>query len=101
MVELDAPHRLAYLWHSEEESLPTLVTWTLEPVEAGTRLRVEHIGPNGIQNSIKSTSHSVPLFIDRSLAVVRCIGRPITHAHATRAAQAQKLARKEVSQCTR
>lgn len=45
VVELDAPHRLAYTWRAEDEEIPTLVTWTLEPVEEGTYLHLEHIGP--------------------------------------------------------
>ena len=45
VVELEAPRRLAYTWQAESDDAPTLVTWTLEPVEEGTRLRLEHIGP--------------------------------------------------------
>ena len=45
VVELDAPHRLAYTWQAEDENLPTLVAWTLEPTEAGTRVTLEHVGP--------------------------------------------------------
>ncbi|HLK56862.1 MAG TPA: SRPBCC domain-containing protein [Chthonomonadaceae bacterium] len=44
VVELEAPSRLAYTWQAEGEDVPTLVTWTLVPVEAGTCLRLEHIG---------------------------------------------------------
>jgi uncharacterized protein YndB with AHSA1/START domain len=43
VIELDAPRRLAYTWRSDPETPPELVSWTLEPVEAGTRLRLEHI----------------------------------------------------------
>src|SRR5437868_2888446 len=35
VVELEAPHRLAYTWRSDPNSTPELVCWTLEPVEAG------------------------------------------------------------------
>ncbi len=45
VVELEAPRRLAYTWREQPEQTPDLVTWTLEPVEAGTRLRLEHTGP--------------------------------------------------------
>lgn len=50
VIEVEAPHRLAYLWQSEDDKVPTLVTWTLEPLDAGTLLRIEHIGPqaNGL-----------------------------------------------------
>ena len=47
VVELDAPHRLAFTWSSEPDAPPDLVCWTLEPVEAGTRLRLEHIAIDG------------------------------------------------------
>lgn len=43
VVELDAPRRLAYTWRSDPDSPPDLVSWTLEQVESGTRLRLEHI----------------------------------------------------------
>jgi uncharacterized protein YndB with AHSA1/START domain len=42
VVELDEPRRLSYTWQSEPDQLPTLVTWTLEPTNGGTRLRLEH-----------------------------------------------------------
>jgi uncharacterized protein YndB with AHSA1/START domain len=42
VVELYAPHRLAYTWQESSAETPDLVTWTLEPVEAGTRIRLEH-----------------------------------------------------------
>ncbi|MCW3051880.1 MAG: hypothetical protein JWN14_1050 [Chthonomonadales bacterium] len=45
VVELEAPSRLAYTWQTEDEALPTLVTWTLEAVVDGTCLRLEHTGP--------------------------------------------------------
>lgn len=45
VVELDAPHRLAYSWKAEDESAPSLVCWTLEPIEGGTHVRLEHILP--------------------------------------------------------
>ena len=51
VVTLDAPRRLAYTWQSERDPEPTLVTWTLEQVEGGTRLQLEHILPGGTSNS--------------------------------------------------
>ncbi len=42
VVELDSPRRIAYTWRGG--SLDTLVTFTIEPVEGGTRLRLEHSG---------------------------------------------------------
>lgn len=43
VTALDPPHRLAYTWRSGE--LPTtLVTFTLDPMRDGTRLRLVHSG---------------------------------------------------------
>lgn len=42
VVEIDAPYCLAYTWQESASEVPDLVTWTLEPVEAGTRIRLEH-----------------------------------------------------------
>jgi uncharacterized protein YndB with AHSA1/START domain len=42
VVELDEPRRLSYTWQSEPDQPPTLVTWTLEPTNGGTRVRLEH-----------------------------------------------------------
>jgi len=45
VIEVDAPRRLAYTWLGDEDwQAPTTVRWTLEPVEGGTRLRLEHTG---------------------------------------------------------
>jgi uncharacterized protein YndB with AHSA1/START domain len=47
VTEIDAPRRLAYTWGSGASK--TLVTWTLEPVSGGTRLRMEHTGFRGFR----------------------------------------------------
>ena len=44
VVELDAPHRLAFTWRDRADRPATLVTFTLQPVPGGTRLRLEHSG---------------------------------------------------------
>jgi uncharacterized protein YndB with AHSA1/START domain len=44
VVELDEPRRLAYTWRGGPGLPTTLVTFTLEPVAGGTRLRLEHTG---------------------------------------------------------
>jgi uncharacterized protein YndB with AHSA1/START domain len=44
---VDAPNKLAYTWGDgspAQGTLLTLVTWTLEPTGAGTRLRMEQTG---------------------------------------------------------
>jgi uncharacterized protein YndB with AHSA1/START domain len=52
VVALDAPRRLAYTWQSERDQEPTLVTWTLEPVDGGTRLQLVHTVCSGPQTLI-------------------------------------------------
>lgn len=43
VIEVVAPRRLAYTWLGEPAwQEPTVVRWTLEPIEGGTRLRLEH-----------------------------------------------------------
>ena len=45
VVTLEPPHRLAFTWvSSHPDAPPTLVTFTLEEVAGGTRLRLEHSG---------------------------------------------------------
>lgn len=41
MLEVDEPRRLAYTSQGDPEGPPGRVTWTLEPHEGGTRLRVD------------------------------------------------------------
>jgi uncharacterized protein YndB with AHSA1/START domain len=47
VLEIDAPHTLAYSWGDGTESdsgLKTVVTWSLTPEGAATRVRMEHSG---------------------------------------------------------
>ncbi len=44
VVTLAAPHRLAFTWQDGDLQRPTLVSFTLEAVSGGTRLRLEHSG---------------------------------------------------------
>jgi uncharacterized protein YndB with AHSA1/START domain len=48
VLVVDPPRRLSYTWLGDPKYRPTKVTWTLEPVEGGTRLRLEHTGFRGI-----------------------------------------------------
>ena len=48
VVEVDEPRRLAYTWAGGWLRKPTVVTWTLEPDGAGTRVRLEHSGFAGL-----------------------------------------------------
>ena len=47
VMEVDEPRRLAYTWQGGPMRRPTLVTFTLDPVPEGTRLRLEHSGFEG------------------------------------------------------
>ena len=42
VLELEPQRRLAYAW--EAQGLQSIVTWTLTPVDGGTRLRMVHNG---------------------------------------------------------
>ena len=43
VIEVVAPLRLAYTWLGDTDwQAPTIVRWTLVPIEGGTRLRLEH-----------------------------------------------------------
>ncbi|HMV68930.1 MAG TPA: SRPBCC domain-containing protein [Myxococcota bacterium] len=47
VVEVTPMERLVYTWGDGSESdsgLRTLLTWTLTPIDGGTRLRMEHSG---------------------------------------------------------
>jgi uncharacterized protein YndB with AHSA1/START domain len=44
VVTLDSPRQVAYTWKNETSRLDTLVTFTLEPADGGTHLRLEHTG---------------------------------------------------------
>ena len=42
VVELKNPKRLVYTWQDKATSEPSLVIWTLTPVEGGTQLQLKH-----------------------------------------------------------
>ena|SRR5579859_6330514 len=44
VIELVAPHRVAYTWRGGQDQPETMVTFTLTPHESGTALRLEHTG---------------------------------------------------------
>ncbi|YAF96424.1 MAG: SRPBCC domain-containing protein [Nodularia sp. CChRGM 3473] len=44
VIELDEPRKLSYTWQDSMMCQPSIVTWTLEPVNGGTRLQLEHKG---------------------------------------------------------
>jgi uncharacterized protein YndB with AHSA1/START domain len=44
VIELDEPRSLSYTWWGSFTCKPTIVTWTLVPVDGGTQLQLEHKG---------------------------------------------------------
>lgn len=45
VLEIDPPKRLVYSWLGDSDwQAPTIVRWTLEPIDGGTLLRLEHTG---------------------------------------------------------
>ncbi len=44
VIKLDEPRCLSYTWRGSFMCKPTIVTWTLLPVEGGTQLQLEHKG---------------------------------------------------------
>jgi len=42
VLEIDAPKRLSYTWQDSYMSQPSIVIWTLTPVDGGTELQLEH-----------------------------------------------------------
>lgn len=44
VIKLDEPRCLSYTWTGNFMCQPTIVTWTLLPVEGGTKLQLEHTG---------------------------------------------------------
>jgi uncharacterized protein YndB with AHSA1/START domain len=42
VIELDEPNRLSYTWQDKLMHQPSIVTWTLTPVDGGTRLQLKH-----------------------------------------------------------
>jgi uncharacterized protein YndB with AHSA1/START domain len=52
VLELDRPRRLAYAWNGS--GLNTVVTFTLDPMPEGTRLRLDHRGFAGVKGLMLS-----------------------------------------------
>jgi uncharacterized protein YndB with AHSA1/START domain len=67
ITEVDPPHRLAWAWkpwpEGEEDGVPvldgphTIVTWTLEPTAAGTRLTMVESGFASLPGERGATAH--------------------------------------------
>jgi uncharacterized protein YndB with AHSA1/START domain len=48
VISVERPRTLAYTWQGGPMKKPTIVTWTLQPIPEGTRLRLEHTGFEGL-----------------------------------------------------
>ncbi|MBD2431559.1 MULTISPECIES: SRPBCC family protein [Fischerella] len=44
VIELDEPKRLSFTWQDSMMHRPSIVIWTLKPVDGGTQLQLEHKG---------------------------------------------------------
>jgi uncharacterized protein YndB with AHSA1/START domain len=70
VLEVTPPSRLVYRWSASGEQaamgLKTTVTWTLVPVEGGTRVRMEHAGfrPED-ENGYRGMGGGWPGIVDR------------------------------------
>ena len=42
VIEIDEPKRLSYTWQDKLMQQPSIVTWTLTPVDGGTQLQLKH-----------------------------------------------------------
>ena len=70
VLEIDEPRRLAYSWEGDPKHPPTVVTWTLTPIEGGTRLRLEHTGFQGRRSDATTIGMSEDRMKNRLLSFV-------------------------------
>ena len=48
IIELQSPNKISYHWQANSMKNPTTVSWTLESVEGGTSVHLEHSGFEGL-----------------------------------------------------
>ena len=62
VIELDEPRLISYTWKDSLMCQPSIVTWVLEPVEDGTRLRLQHrvLGTGTIAVGVEQSRYSQP-----------------------------------------
>ncbi|NWF61290.1 MAG: SRPBCC domain-containing protein [Fischerella sp.] len=65
VIELDEPKRLAFTWQDSMMCQPSIVTWTLKPVDGGTKLQLEH---KGLRHELVETLHATSLHQSRNLS---------------------------------
>lgn len=56
IIELEEPKSLAFTWRGSFTATPTVVSWKLEPVKGGTRLKLEHSGRATKASAISKTT---------------------------------------------
>ena len=63
VIELDEPRLISYTWKDNLMCQPSIVTWVLEPVEDGTRLRLQHkaLGTGTIAVGVERSGYSQSL----------------------------------------
>ncbi|MDJ0693802.1 SRPBCC domain-containing protein [Mastigocoleus sp. MO_188.B34] len=82
VIELDEPKRISYTWKDSLMCQPSIVTWTLEPVEDGTRLRLQHKSLGTVSFEVQQPRYSQPLqnhFMSDSQQITQTLITPVTH----------------------
>lgn len=59
IIELEEPKSLAFTWRGSFTATPTVVSWKLEPVEGGTRLKLEHSGRVTKASAMSKTASTI------------------------------------------
>jgi len=57
VLTVEPPHRLVLRWQGSQMKNPTTVTWTLTATDAGTRLRIDHQGFDGLGGAVLRLMH--------------------------------------------
>ena len=70
VLEFTPPTRMVWAWESADTDAPTRVIFQLDPVDAGTRLSLHHVG-DSTADDIESVSGGWPVKLD---ALVEFIG---------------------------
>jgi uncharacterized protein YndB with AHSA1/START domain len=82
VIDLQPPFRLAYTWQAPAERAPSVVTWTLEPVPGGTRLRLTHTRAEEAAAGAHAEEAAGDAWASRLAALRRVMGQPIWSAGA-------------------
>lgn len=61
VIELDEPRLISYTWKDSLMCQPSIVTWILEPVEDGTRLRLQHKNLGTVSVGVEQPGYFQPL----------------------------------------